>query len=86
MACTGQESTQAPQSVQVPASIVNWSSPWLIASTGQVGSHAPQEMHSLEITWAMIGLLGLSMYCMTYYTKGREYNSKNLDCRHNVTA
>jgi len=57
MASTGQESAQAPQSVQVFASITKMSSPWLMASTGQVDSHAPQEMHSLEMTYAMIVLL-----------------------------
>jgi hypothetical protein len=56
---------QAPQSVQVSAAITNWSSPWLIASTGQVDSHAPQEIHSPEITCAMIILLivKLTYFC-----------------------
>ena len=76
MASTGQESMQAPQSVQVSASITNWSSPWLMASTGQVDSQAPQEMHSPEITWAMVLLLILGY---GFFRKSMQYTSKNLD-------
>ena len=46
IASDGQTSTQAPQSVQVSASITYLPSPSLIASTGHSLSHAPQEMHS----------------------------------------
>ena len=84
MASTGQESTHAAQSVQVLASMTKMSSPWLIASTGQVGSHAPQEIHSFEITCAMIVLLVFLLAFLLH--KGGEYNSKFLDCIHNITA
>jgi hypothetical protein len=46
---TGQTLAQAPQSMQVSASITYRSSPAWIASTGHSASHAPQEMQSLLI-------------------------------------
>jgi hypothetical protein len=49
IAFTGQVSTQAPQSIQVSASIARFSPASLIAFTGQESSHAPQLMHSSEM-------------------------------------
>ena len=43
---TGQTSAQAPQSMQVAASITYLSSPAVIALTGHSLSQAPQLMHS----------------------------------------
>jgi hypothetical protein len=44
---------QAPQEMQVSASITYLSSPSEIAFTGQSAAHAPQEMHSSLITYAI---------------------------------
>jgi len=46
MASTGQESTQAPQSMQMAGSIARASPCSLMALTGQVSSQAPQLMHA----------------------------------------
>ena len=54
MAFTGQVSMQAPQSMQVSASIARLSPASLIALTGQDSSQAPQLMHSSEIVWAKV--------------------------------
>jgi len=53
MASTGQDSEQAPQSMQVSALISYCDSPSDIASTGQSLAQAPQDMHSLLILYAM---------------------------------
>ena len=49
----GQVPSQAPQSMQAPASMTMWSSPMEIAPTGQELSQAPQEMQVSLITRAM---------------------------------
>jgi hypothetical protein len=50
MALTGQVSTQAPQSMQVSASIL-WTSPAeAMLLTGQLSTQAPQLVQSLLIT------------------------------------
>lgn len=49
IASTGQESVQAPQSIQASASITYVPSPAEIASTGQVPSHAPHSIQASEI-------------------------------------
>lgn len=49
----GQVPSQAPQSMQAPASMTMWSSPMEIAPTGQEPSQAPQEMQVSLITRAM---------------------------------
>jgi hypothetical protein len=49
IALTGQVSTQAPQSMQLSASITLLSPASAIAPTGQESSHAPQLMHSSEM-------------------------------------
>lgn len=49
----GQVPSQAPQSMQAPASIFMWSSPMEIAPTGQELSQAPQETQVSLITRAM---------------------------------
>lgn len=50
MAPVGQVSAQAPQSMQVPASMTYWESPWLIAPMGQAPEQAPQLTQELLIT------------------------------------
>ena len=42
MAPVGQVSAQEPQSMQEPASMTYWVSPWEIAPTGQAPSQEPQ--------------------------------------------
>jgi hypothetical protein len=54
IAPTGHPSAQEPQSKHVAASISNLPSPSLIAPAGQVPSHAPQLIHSSEITYAIL--------------------------------
>lgn len=49
----GQVPSQAPQSMQAPASMTMWSSPMEIAPTGQELSQAPQETQVSLITRAM---------------------------------
>jgi hypothetical protein len=49
----GQTSAQEPQSMHLLSSITYWLSPWEIASTGQFGSQAPQDTHSLLILYAI---------------------------------
>lgn len=66
MALTGQESMQAPQSMQVPASITRTSPFSLIAVTGQTGSHAPQLMHSDVMVWDMAFHLLSKQYAKYY--------------------
>ncbi len=56
-----------------------------MASTGQVDSHAPQEMHSLEMTYAMIVLLLIGWLTLTL-RKLAQYTSKNLDYTNIYTA
>lgn len=51
---TGQPAAQLPQSMHLSASITYLSSPMLIAPTGQVLSHAPQEMQSSPIQYAIV--------------------------------
>ena len=53
IALMGQVPSQAPQSMQAPASMTMWSSPMEIAPTGQALSHAPQETHVSVILRAM---------------------------------
>jgi hypothetical protein len=60
IALTGQVSTQAPQSMQVSASIARLSPASLMALTGQDSSHAPQLMHSSVIVWDK----GLTSFCL----------------------
>lgn len=50
---TGQVSAQAPQSMQVAASITYLPSPSEIAFTGQPSAQAPQLMQSSEILYAI---------------------------------
>jgi hypothetical protein len=52
MASTGQVSIQAPQSMQVEASMTRASPFSLIELTGHTGSHAPQLIQSAVIVWA----------------------------------
>ena len=52
-AATGQTSAQAPQSVQVLASITNLPSPSEIALTGHSASQTPHEIHSSLIIYAI---------------------------------
>jgi hypothetical protein len=54
-ASTGHESAQAPQSMQVSASITYLPSPSEIAPVGHSAAQAPQAMQSSEILYA-IGL------------------------------
>ena len=54
---TGQTPAQAPQEMQVSASITNLPSPSLIAETGHSSAHAPHATHSSLITYAMIKYL-----------------------------
>jgi hypothetical protein len=54
IASVGQLSVQAPQSMQVSASIMYLSSPSLIAPTGHVSTHAPQEIQASVILKAII--------------------------------
>lgn len=49
----GQVPSQAPQSMQVPASIIMCASPMEIAFTGQELSQAPQDTQESSITRAM---------------------------------
>ena len=49
----GQVPSQAPQSMQAPASMTMWLSPMEIAPTGQELSQAPQETHASVILRAM---------------------------------
>jgi hypothetical protein len=51
---TGQASAQAPQPMQVSASITYLPSPSVIASTGQPAAQAPQATHASVILYAMI--------------------------------
>lgn len=51
---TGQVPAQAPQEMQVSASITYLPSPSLIALTGHSSAHAPQAMHSSLITYAIV--------------------------------
>jgi len=53
MASTGQESTQAPQSMQPEASITYLASPSEIALVGHSASQAPQLMQSSLIRYAI---------------------------------
>jgi hypothetical protein len=50
IALTGQVSTQAPQSMQVSASMLCLPLPSAIAFTGHESTQAPQLVQSLEIT------------------------------------
>lgn len=56
IAPTGQMATQAPQLVQSPASILYTSAPSVMISTGHSLRHAPQQMHSFVISYAMFPL------------------------------
>jgi hypothetical protein len=49
MAETGHEDSQAPQSMQVSASITYWLAPAEIAPVGHSPSQAPQEIQASEI-------------------------------------
>ena len=50
IADTGHSPSQAPQSMQVAASITYFGLPSLIAETGQVSLHAPHMVQASEIT------------------------------------
>jgi hypothetical protein len=52
IASTGQPLAQAPQEMQVYASIWYWSAPSEIALTGHSASQAPHLMHASEILYA----------------------------------
>jgi hypothetical protein len=54
MALTGHTASQAPQSVHRSASITYTSATCAIASTGHSGWHAPHDMQSLVVSYAMI--------------------------------
>jgi hypothetical protein len=54
MAFTGQVSTQAPQSMQVSASIARLDPCSLMAFTGQESSHAAQFVQSSVMVWATV--------------------------------
>ena len=51
---TGQTSAQLPHSMQVSGLISYLPSPSKIASTGHSAAHAPQEIHSLLILYAIV--------------------------------
>src|SRR6185369_13298657 len=57
MAFTGQVSTQAPQSMQVSASITRLLPCSLMAFTGQESSHAAQLVQSSVMVWDTVHLL-----------------------------
>jgi hypothetical protein len=52
-ALTGQTSAQEPQSMHLPSSITYLPSPSAIQLWGHSPSHAPQEMHSSVILYAI---------------------------------
>ena len=54
IAPVGHVPSQAPQSMQVSASMTYWESPWLIASTGQEEAQLPQLMQVSLITRAIL--------------------------------
>ena len=62
---TGQTPAQAPQEMQVSASITYLPSPSLIAETGHSSAQAPQATHSSLITYAMINYLHI-LLCSYY--------------------
>jgi hypothetical protein len=53
IASTGQDSTQAPQSMHVSASISYCDAPSFIASRGQLSAQEPQDMHASLILCAI---------------------------------
>jgi hypothetical protein len=80
MASTGQTATQAPQSVQVEASIT-YGEPSLIAVTGHSGRQDPQAMQSLEMTWAMkFSLRDVYNQYMLYVLVKQEKTPKYAAC------
>lgn len=54
MASVGQAFAQAPQEMQVSASITYWSAPSEMALTGHSASQAPHLMHASEILYATV--------------------------------
>lgn len=76
---TGQVSAHAPHSVQVSASITYFPSPSEIALTGHSASHAPQEMQSSFITYAIWKhlLLKLHLYCIIVQKKSNCFPEKS---------
>ena len=78
---TGQTPAQAPQEMQVSASITYLPSPSLMAETGHSSAQEPQATHSSLITYAMIStsMFYLWDHYTTHSPKMQEEIHKNLN-------
>ena len=71
-AATGQTEAQAPQSMQISASITWMLSPSVIASTGHAAIHAPQLTHSSLIKYAIA--ISCQMLTLKFFLLSPAYN------------
>ncbi len=81
MAPTGQPASQAPQSMQVAASITYFPSPSEIAFTGHCAAHEPQLMHESFITCAIFGFLLDTCDVLILYNRVYELAKYNFSQR-----